>query len=63
MSKEGGAKMKKDLFAKQSLNTLSSGTNSAARRACGCKTCSCGKSGKATIKSGGLAVNLIQGGV
>lgn len=55
--------MKKNLFAKQNLNTLSTGVNSEARRACGCRTCpSCGKVSTATIKASFLATTLIHPG-
>lgn len=55
--------MKKDLFAKQGLNTLNSGVNNVARRACYCSSCSCGKQSTAMIKNSKLAQALISPGI
>lgn len=63
MSWEGGVEMKKNLFAKQGLNTLNSGVNNVARRACYCSSCSCGKQSTTTIKNSKLAYNLTSPGI
>lgn len=52
--------MKKDLFAKQSLNTLNTGVNNVARRACGCTTCYCGNQSKTTINNSKMAVTMLK---
>lgn len=57
---KGGANMKKDLFAKQNLNTLNTGVNNVARRACGCTTCYCGKQSKTTINNSKMAVTMLK---
>lgn len=55
--------MKKQLFAKQSLNTLSNIGNGEARSMCGCMQCSCKKNSrpKASINNAFLSVANIQG--
>jgi len=55
--------MKKQLFAKQSLNTLSNIGNGEARSMCGCMPCSCKKNSrpKASINNAFLSVANIQG--
>ena len=55
--------MKKQLFTKQSLNTLSNIGNGEARSMCGCTTCSCKKKSKpkTTVNNAHLSVANIQG--